>query len=162
VTATVVDLRGTMSHFATGVTVVSTLDADGLPIGTTASAVSSVSLDPPLVLVCLARTSNTLAALRWHGAFAVNVLAGDHADLALAFAQPGPCEAWGDGPPPAAATGSPLVPDALAVLDCALHDVLPGGDHAIVLGRVVATAATDDERAPLLSFRRRLGGPEAV
>jgi flavin reductase (DIM6/NTAB) family NADH-FMN oxidoreductase RutF len=162
VTATAADLRATMSRFATGVTVVSTLGEDGAPLGTTASAVASVSLDPPLVLVCLGHASHTLAALRRHGAFVVNVLHDEQVELAHAFAQPGPCEAWGDGPPAAAASGSPRVPDALATLDCELHDVLPGGDHAIVLGRVVATGAASEQRAPLLSFGRRIGGPGAV
>jgi flavin reductase (DIM6/NTAB) family NADH-FMN oxidoreductase RutF len=152
VTATAVDLRGAMSRFATGVTVVSTYGADGAPVGTTASAVASVSLDPPLVLVCLAHTSNTLAALRRHGGFAVNVLAGEHSELAIRFARPAV----------AAAQDGPVVPGALAVLECELHDVLPGGDHAIVLGRVVATSVAEDERTPLLTFRSRLGAPAGL
>jgi flavin reductase (DIM6/NTAB) family NADH-FMN oxidoreductase RutF len=154
-----VDLRETMSRFATGVTVVSTLGEDGEPLGTTASAVASLSLDPPLVLVCLARSSHTLAALRLHGAFGVSVLADGHAGLALEFAQPGPSAAWGEGPPAAGVTRSPLIPDALAVLDCSVHDILPGGDHVIVIGRVLATEAPAGERPPLLSYRSALGGP---
>jgi flavin reductase (DIM6/NTAB) family NADH-FMN oxidoreductase RutF len=113
--------------------------------------VSSVSLDPPLVLVCLAHTSHTLAALRGHGGFAINVLAGEHADLAVQFARPAT----------AAADDGPVVPGALAVLECDLHDILPGGDHAIVLGRVVATAVADEDRSPLLFFRSRLAAPDA-
>jgi flavin reductase (DIM6/NTAB) family NADH-FMN oxidoreductase RutF len=151
-TATTVDLRGAMSRFATGVTVVSTYDADGAPAATTASAVTSVSLDPPLVLVCLAHTSNTLAALRRHGGFAINVLAGEHANLAVEFARPAT---------PAAEDG-PVVPGALAVLECDVHEILPGGDHAIVLGRVVATAVADEERSPLLFFRSRLAAPDRL
>jgi flavin reductase (DIM6/NTAB) family NADH-FMN oxidoreductase RutF len=150
-----VDLREAMSHFATGVTVVSTRDGEGEPLGTTASAVASVSLDPPLVLVCLAHTSLTLQALLERDAFALNVLGADQSELALAFAQPGPCEAWGNVPPAVAHTGAPLLDGALAVLDCAVHEVLPGGDHAIVLGRVVATEVAGAGE-PLLAFRRRL------
>jgi flavin reductase (DIM6/NTAB) family NADH-FMN oxidoreductase RutF len=151
-----VDLRGAMGHFATGVTVVSTRGEDGEPLGTTASAVASVSLDPPLVLVCLAHTSQTLAALRRHEAFALNGLGAEQSALALAFAQPGPCEGWGDGPPAIARTGAPLLPAALATLDCAVHDVLPAGDHAIVLGRVLHTGVADEPREPLVTFRSRL------
>jgi flavin reductase (DIM6/NTAB) family NADH-FMN oxidoreductase RutF len=147
-----IDLRGAMSRFATGVTVVSSYAQDGAPVGTTASAVTSVSLEPPLVLVCLAHESHTLAALREHGGFAINVLAGEHAALAAEFARPAVAAA-GDGP---------VVPDALAVLECDLHDILPGGDHAIVLGRVVATAVADEDRSPLLAFRSRLGAPDEV
>lgn len=161
-TTAAVDLRSAMSRFATGVTVVTTCDAEGDPVGTTATAVTSLSLAPPLVLVCLARTSNTLAALQGRGAFAVNVLAEQHAALALAFARPGAADGWGPHAPAAGPTGSPFVPDAMAVLDCELHDVLHGGDHAIVVGRVVATETAEDERAPLLSFRRRLAGPGAL
>jgi flavin reductase (DIM6/NTAB) family NADH-FMN oxidoreductase RutF len=150
------DLREAMSHFATGVTVVSTRAESGAPLGTTASAVASVSLDPPLVLVCLAHSSLTLQALLRHGAFAINVLGAGHSELAHAFARPGPCEAWGDGPPAAVRTGAPLVDGALAALDCQLHEVLPGGDHAIVVGRVLATEVAADPADPLVSFRRRL------
>lgn len=150
-----VDLREAMGRFATGVTVVSTRGETGDPLGTTASAVASVSLEPPLVLVCLAHTSLTLQALRGHEAFALNVLAAEHSDLALAFAQPGPCEAWGEGPPVTGRSGVPLVDGALAVLDCAVHEVLDAGDHAIVLGRVLATELPADGE-PLLAFRSRL------
>jgi flavin reductase (DIM6/NTAB) family NADH-FMN oxidoreductase RutF len=150
VTATAVDLRGAMSRFATGVTVVGTYAPDGTPVGTTANAVSSVSLDPPLVLVCLAHESHTLAALRTHGGFAISVLAGEHADLAVAFARP------------AVAADGPVVPGALAVLECDVHDVLPAGDHAIVLGRVTATEVAGDARSPLLFFRSRLSAPDEL
>lgn len=151
-----VNLREAMSRFATGVTVVTTRGADGEPLGTTASAVASLSLEPPLVLVCLAHTSRTLSALRAHEAFAVNVLSAEQGDLAVAFARSGPCEAWGDEPPPVAATGVPLLGGALAALDCVLDDVLPGGDHAIVVGRVLATELHSEPPDPLLTFRRRL------
>jgi flavin reductase (DIM6/NTAB) family NADH-FMN oxidoreductase RutF len=151
-----VDLRGAMSHFATGVTVVSTRDTDGTPLGTTASAVTSVSLEPPLVLVCLGHASLTLQALIRHGAFAINVLAAEQSELALAFARPGPCEAWGDAPPAADQTGAPLLDGAIAQLDCAVHEVRSAGDHAIVLGRVVGTQVGEEPAEPLLAFRRRL------
>jgi flavin reductase (DIM6/NTAB) family NADH-FMN oxidoreductase RutF len=68
------DFRNAIGHFATGVTVVTSIGADGQPVGTTANAVSSLSLDPPLILVCFDRSSATLAAVLSHRAFAVNVL----------------------------------------------------------------------------------------
>jgi flavin reductase (DIM6/NTAB) family NADH-FMN oxidoreductase RutF len=135
----------------------------GEPLGATATAVTSVSLQPPLVLVCLARTSNTLAALRRRGSFAVNILHEQHAPLALAFARPGPCDAWCDGATATGPTGCPLLGDALAVLDCQVHAVVAAGDQHIVLGRVIATEASDEtQRRPLLSFSRRLAGPLAL
>jgi 3-hydroxy-9,10-secoandrosta-1,3,5(10)-triene-9,17-dione monooxygenase reductase component len=151
-----IDLRGAMGRFATGVTVVTTRDEDGAPLGTTASAVASASLDPPLVLVCLAYSSQTLAALRRHEAFALNVLGAEQGELALAFAQPGPCESWGDEPPAIARTGAPLLDAAIATLDCAVHEILPGGDHAIVLGRVLHTDVPEEPREPLVTYRSRL------
>src|SRR5205807_4605463 len=82
-------LRDAMSQFATGVTVITSRDALGWPVGTTVNALSSLSLDPPQILVCLAQTSRTLRALRQHRAFAVNVLAAHQRPLAALFAQPG-------------------------------------------------------------------------
>ena len=146
-------LRLGMGRFATGVTLVTTRDAAGRPAGTTANAVSSLSLDPPLLLVCLARTSLTLQALRRHGHFAVNVLAARHADAARRFARRGSAGAWETVEHRTGRTGSPRLDGALAVLDCALEHELPGGDHVIVVGRVldVETEAAGDE--PLLFYR---------
>ena len=81
------EFRNAMSHFATGVTVVTSVGADGTPVGTTANAVTSLSLDPPLILVCFDLASVTLAAIREHGAFAVNVLAAEQEHLSSGFAR---------------------------------------------------------------------------
>src|ERR1700749_3847552 len=83
------DFRQAMGHFATGVTVVTSIDGAGEPVGTTASAVSSLSLDPPLVLVCFDLGSLTLRAIRGHGAFAVNVLSAPQQHLSANFARRG-------------------------------------------------------------------------
>jgi 3-hydroxy-9,10-secoandrosta-1,3,5(10)-triene-9,17-dione monooxygenase reductase component len=146
-------LRHGMGRFATGVTLVTTRDAAGRPAGTTANAVTSLSLDPPLLLVCLARTSLTLAAIAGSGHFAVNVLGARHRDAARSFARRGSDGAWETVAHRAGHTGSPRVEGAITVLDCAVEQVLPGGDHEIVVGRVldVETGASDDE--PLLFFR---------
>ncbi len=82
------EFRAAMGHFATGVTVVTSVDADGAPVGTTANAVTSLSLDPPLILVCFDLSSLTLAAIRERGAFAVNVLAAEQKHLSAGFARP--------------------------------------------------------------------------
>src|ERR1700743_3910460 len=106
------DLREAMGLFATGVTVVTSIGADGEPVGTTANAVTSLSLEPPLVLVCFDLSSATLHALRGHGAFAVNVLGRRQRHLSANFAKRGLAAVW-DGvrhhrgptrsPPPAPA-----------------------------------------------------------
>src|ERR1700723_4585114 len=88
------EFRQAMGHFATGVTVVTSIGDDGEPVGTTASAVTSLSLDPPLVLVCFDRTSMTLRAIRGHGAFVVNVLAAPQERLSANFARRGLAAVW--------------------------------------------------------------------
>src|SRR2546430_6616026 len=88
------EFRDAMGHFATGVTVVTSVGADGAPVGTTANAVTSLSLDPPLILVCFDLGSQTLRAIRGHGAFVVNVLAAPQQHLSRNFARRGLAAAW--------------------------------------------------------------------
>jgi flavin reductase (DIM6/NTAB) family NADH-FMN oxidoreductase RutF len=147
------DFRAAMGHFATGVTVVTSVDADGAPVGTTANAVTSLSLDPPLILVCFDLASVTLAAIRQHGAFAVNVLAAGQQHLSAGFARRGLAAAWDHVRHRHGPTGSPRIDGVLAVLECTLEHRLPGGDHEIVIGRVrhVETSATPAD--PLVFFR---------
>jgi flavin reductase (DIM6/NTAB) family NADH-FMN oxidoreductase RutF len=148
-------LRDAMSRFATGVTVVTTLGPDGEPHGATANAFTSVSLDPPLILVCLAHTSNTLQALRVHGSFAVNVLSSEHEGLARSFARSGAEAAWDDHLP--GPTGSPLLAGVHAAIDCTVFAVYPGGDHDIVVGEVQHVLVDDEPGDALLWFRSTFG-----
>jgi 3-hydroxy-9,10-secoandrosta-1,3,5(10)-triene-9,17-dione monooxygenase reductase component len=147
------EFRHAMGHFATGVTVVTSIGDDGEPVGTTASAVTSLSLDPPLVLVCFDRTSLTLRAIRSHGAFVVNVLAAPQEHLSANFARRGLAAAW-DGirhrPGP---TGSPRLHDVLAALECTVENRMPGGDHEIVVGRVRDVEISAGNATPLLYWR---------
>lgn len=146
-------LRDALGCFATGVTVVTTLDAAGKPVGLTANSFTSVSLDPPLLLVCLARSAGTLPAFEANENFGVNVLhigqqptssrfAGREADRFAAA----PWEAWG--------TGVPLVTHSLASFECARHAMFDGGDHVILVGRVIRVRF-EPRRDPLLYFRGR-------
>jgi 3-hydroxy-9,10-secoandrosta-1,3,5(10)-triene-9,17-dione monooxygenase reductase component len=145
--------RHAMGHFATGVTVVTSVDAAGQPVGTTANAVSSLSLDPPLVLVCFDRSSQTLAAVRGHGAFAVNVLAAPQRHLSANFARRGLAAAWDEVQHRPGPTGSPRLAGVLAALECTVEHYLPGGDHEIVVGRVRDVETTGDDAAPLVFWR---------
>ena len=129
------EFRDAMGHFATGVTVVTSVGADGAPVGTTANAVTSLSLDPPLILVCFDLDSLTLQAIRGHGAFVVNVLAAAQRHLSANFARRGLAAAWDEVRHRHGPTGSPRLEDVLAVLECTVEHRLPGGDHAIVVGR---------------------------
>lgn len=154
-TVTAAEFRRAMGHFATGVTVITSVGRDGRPVGTTANAVSSLSLDPPLLLVCFDQSSQTLAAIRAHGAFAVNVLAAPQEELSANFARRGPTAVWDDVPHRPGLTGSPRLHGVLATLECTVEHRLPGGDHEIVVGRVRDAQTDDGESAPLLFWRGR-------
>jgi flavin reductase (DIM6/NTAB) family NADH-FMN oxidoreductase RutF len=153
VNATAEQIRHALGHFATGVTVVTSMGRDKAPVGTTASAVSSLSLTPPLLLVCLERRSETLHALREHGAFAINVLADGQQELSANFARRGVASTWAGVEHRRGVTGSPRLHGVLAVLDCALEQCLDGGDHEIVVGRLRELEVAGEDRAPLLHYR---------
>lgn len=150
---TAAEFREAMGHFATGVTVVTSVGRHGEPVGTTANAVSSLSLDPPLVLVCFDRASLTLAAIRAHGAFVVNMLAAQQRHLSANFARPGVAAAWDGVRHRPGFTGSPRLHDVLAAVECTVEYRLPGGDHEIVVGRVRGVEMAADGTAPLLYWR---------
>jgi 3-hydroxy-9,10-secoandrosta-1,3,5(10)-triene-9,17-dione monooxygenase reductase component len=144
-------LRIALGHFATGVTVVTAVGADGASHGSTANALASVSLEPPLLLVCLRDASLTLAALLETGRFAVNVLHERQRDVAQRFARR--AAPWNGVEQRPGRSGAPLIGGALATLECALHDVADGGDHRIVVGRVLAVEHPDAHARPLLFYR---------
>jgi flavin reductase (DIM6/NTAB) family NADH-FMN oxidoreductase RutF len=152
---TPVAFRHAMGQFATGVTVVTTVGPHGQPVGTTANAVSSVSLDPPLLLVCFDRSSQTLAAIGTHGAFVVNILAAPQEELSANFARRGLAADWDDVPHRPGRTGSPRLHGVLATLECTVEHRLPGGDHEIIVGRVRHVQAGDSDAPPLLFWRGR-------
>jgi flavin reductase (DIM6/NTAB) family NADH-FMN oxidoreductase RutF len=146
-------VRHALGHFATGVTVVTSRTDGGVPVGTTASAVSSLSLTPPLLLVCLERSSQTLAAIRDHEAFAINVLAEGQERLSVHFAGRGAAASWENVSYRLGATGSPHLNEVLAVLDCRLEDCLGRGDHEIVVGRLLTLERNDKDVGPLLHYQ---------
>ena len=151
------DFRRGMGRFATGVTVVTSVDPAGQPVGTTASAVTSLSLDPPLLLVCLDCGSLTLAAVRSHGAFVVNVLTACQRHLSANFARRGQAAAWDEVRHRPGPTGSPRLHGVLAALECTVEHYLPGGDHQIVIGRVHEVETGDEATAPLLYWQGAYG-----
>jgi flavin reductase (DIM6/NTAB) family NADH-FMN oxidoreductase RutF len=149
-----VGLRTVLGQFATGVTVVAA--GSKTPSGMTANAFTSVSIDPPLILICLTRGSELCDVVLKEGHFAVSVLASHQEGLARYFANHarprGAAEfaevRWSPGP----GTGAPVLEDALAWLDCAVMTSLQGGDHEIFLGSVLASGA-EPERDALMFFR---------
>lgn len=126
--------RKALGCFPTGVTVMTTVDGAGRPVGVTVSAFSSLSLNPPLVLFCLDHHTGGLDAFR-SGHFAVNVLREDQREMSIRFASRRDDKFEGQ-PTRTGATGCPLLPDSLAVLECAVERVVEGGDHVIFIGKV--------------------------
>jgi flavin reductase (DIM6/NTAB) family NADH-FMN oxidoreductase RutF len=146
--------RETMGRFATGVCVVTALSPHG-PAGLTTNAVTSLSLEPPLLLVCFDNASRTLPIVREAGRFAVNVLRAGQADLAKTFASKDlmPAEKF-EAVTHTVEDGVPVLDGALAWLACDLQAMHPGGDHTIGVGAVTQMDAEEGEDGePLLFFR---------
>ena len=130
------DLRRALGAFATGVTVVTTMDADGSPRGFTANSFTSVSLDPPLILVCLAKRAASCPVFQAAESFAVNILSEDQKAVSTAFSSPG-VDRFTTVDWSARATGCPILADVVAWLDCRMQEVVDAGDHYILIGRIV-------------------------
>lgn len=137
------EFRDTLARWASGVTIVTARDGDE-PVGMTAASFSSLSLDPPLVLVCIARTAQSHDPLVSAPGFAIHVLGSAQAEMSARFARPGPGKFEGL-PDERGPFEAPLLPFGVARLACAHHSALDGGDHTILVGRVVDTrlAGTD-------------------
>jgi flavin reductase (DIM6/NTAB) family NADH-FMN oxidoreductase RutF len=146
------EYRALMGRFATGVTVVTTMDERGHPAGLTANSLSSVSLEPCLLSIAVERWSESLPALLAHGRFAVNILHVEQEDLARVFASPARREErwagvdWHPSP-----LGCPILEGSLAWFDCSVWKTVEAGDHALILGEISGGAGTEDE--PLVYYR---------
>lgn len=151
--------REAMAHLAAPVSVVTALDPAGRRRGFTATSVTSVSLDPPLVLVGVGRESSCHAALTGAREFAVNVLGEEHGDLARRFATHGVDRFAGSGFAAWPGTGTPYLPGAKVLLRCRTTDVVRAGDHDLVLGAVTEAHTGDPATAPLLWYRRAFHTP---
>ena len=144
--------RSALSQLAAGTSIVTLCDQDGHKLGLTATAVTSVSLDPPLVLVCIDNRARTAAALKAHTPFVLHFLAADQESLARRFASPIPNKFDGVAHY-LTANGCPQLEDVLASVECVPYQVHPGGDHIIVIGRVVEVHVGGDDLLPLIYFR---------
>ncbi len=144
--------REAMSRLASGVSIVTSADTEGAPFGLTATAVCSVSLEPPIVLASLASTSATHDAVVAGARFALNFLSRTNADLAGRFSSSATDKfvglEWTPG-----VTGCPVLPDALAVCECVLERTVPAGDHSVFFGRVVGVGIEEGQGEPLIHFR---------
>ena len=147
--------RQLLGRFATGVTVVTARGPRGGPIGMTASSVASVSLDPPLVLVCVDRGHDMHAALEAGEHFVLNILAADQEALSRRFAEDDENRFDGVGYKENR-HGIALLDGALAAIDCVKRTAVPGGDHTVFIGLVTGGSVTD--RRPLLYYRGGYAG----
>lgn len=149
------EFRTALRSFATGVTVVTTRDREGLPSGLTASAFTSVSLDPPLVLICVDHGATAHPDFRERGWFAVNILRREQEALSRRFAVSGGDKFRGvachEG-----RTGLPLLDGALATLECRIVEAHEAGDHTIFIAQVEAASVT--EGRPLVYFHGNYQG----
>jgi flavin reductase ActVB len=140
-----------VARFASGVTIVATRDADGAPHGFTASSFCSVSLDPPLVCVCVAHTARCHTVFAARDDFSVNVLRPTHADLATWFARSGD-DKFTRGDFRFTGRHTVVLDDALAVLRCVVHSRFEAGDHTILVGEVRQAEVSSGD--PLVYFDR--------
>ena len=146
------ELRRVMGHFATGVTIITTRGADGTPYGLTANAFTSLSLDPPLCLVCVDRKAESFAHFYDSKVFTVNVLTEEQTDLSTRFAKSGGNKFDGLAYE-TNACGVPILDGTLAHLECALTETHEAGDHVIHVGQVENFAIRGGR--PLLFFQGR-------
>lgn len=145
--------RRTLSCLAGGVTVVTARRPDGTPSGLTATSVCSVSLEPPLILVCLERDTRTHGVVGAAGSYAVNLLRAGQEGLARHFARDVD-DKFDEVPHESGVVGAPILGDALGFLECVVVKTLPAGDHTIYVGEVrQAGAESREEAEPLLYFR---------
>jgi flavin reductase (DIM6/NTAB) family NADH-FMN oxidoreductase RutF len=148
--------RHVMSHFASGVSVVSTVDEAGRAHGMTVNALTSVSLDPLLVLFCCEKDASLHAPLLRSGSWAVSMLTLDQADVSQWFSareRRGTDQFAALEVRPGRHTGASILDEALAWLECRTWATYDGGDHTIVVGEVVAAGVIDAEAAPLLYYK---------
>ncbi len=151
------EFRRVLGHYPTGVTVV-TAATGGTPVGLAIGSFGSVSLDPPLVMFCPGKSSNSWPAIQSSGSFCVNVLAEDQAEVSSLFAGRAP-DKFADVAWSTRATGSPVIEGCLAWIDCTIETTHEAGDHWIVVGRVADLGVSRPEAGPLIFFK---GGYGAV
>jgi flavin reductase (DIM6/NTAB) family NADH-FMN oxidoreductase RutF len=149
--------RKALGCFATGVTIITTTDAANQPVGITANSFTSLSLDPPLVLFCLDRKSASFAAFHKNRHFAVNILRDSQQELSRTFARSVP-DKWTGVPFETWDTGCPILPDSLAALECDVDEIIEGGDHVILIGKVRRIRMEEGDCQPLVYFRGKYAG----
>ena len=150
-----VEFRPARGNFCTGVTIVTGMDGD-VPVGFAAQSFVSLSLDPPLIGVCPAKTSSSWPRIRAAGNFCINILAADQLAICQTMAQSG-ADKFADIDWHSGVTGAPIIKGGLAYVDCTLVDEHEAGDHTIAVGQVKHFKLLDSEAQPLLFMRSGYG-----
>lgn len=147
------EFRNVIGHFASGVTVITTT-VDGTPFGTTASAVTSLSLEPPMVLIAMNQSSETGRAIATQGTFAINILGEGHGEIAVRFARKGG-EKFAGVELAEGTYAGPLLADALAHVECRVTEQVVAGTHVVFIAQALVASARPG--APLAYFRGQFG-----
>ena len=131
--------RQIAGQWLTGVAVVTSMESTGEPCGMTMSSVTSLSLDPPMFLICMDQRARSLAAIQHSGSVCINYLGESQRDIAVSFSRPGE-DRFGAVTFSLGETGAPIIDGVIAYVECRLRAVHPGGDHCIVIGDAVGGA----------------------
>ena len=150
-----IEFRNAMGHFASGVTVVTVSDGQGGVGGLTANAFSSLSLDPPLILICVDTSSQALQYIEAEKAFTVHFLADTQEETAISFAQHGSGKAHGVEWE-LSERGTPRLTEYTVALECQLENELEGGDHVIIVGRVLDISTHKNDSLPLTYYKGQI------
>ncbi len=148
--------RNAWSSFATGVTVITTVEPDGLVHGMTASSVTSVSLDPPLVLAVIGESRQSHGLIESTGRFGMSILDAAQTDIAKHFATPPESRGDLDSSKIAQLAGTPIIANSIAAMDCKVSAAYKAGDHTVFVGEVEAIEVGTGD--PLVWFQRQFGG----
>ncbi len=149
------DFRTVLGHFPTGVTVVTSAGTDR-PIGVAIGSFASISLDPPLVGFFLGTRSGSWPPMEASGYFCVNVLCQDQLELCGLMASKADDKFDGVETEAAPGSGAPILPDVHAVIDCRIHQVVPAGDHNLIIGRVLSLESRRDA-PPMVFYKGQYG-----
>ncbi len=149
-----IEFRKAAGQFMTGVTVVTTIDGAGERFGLTANSFTSVSLDPPLILICIGNDTSTVKAFEAGNGFVVHVLSAEQRNVAMQFASKG-IDRFEGLDVEEGFNGLPVVSGVLAAFECSLANIYEGGDHLIFVGKVEALRLSDSDSPALGYFRGR-------
>jgi flavin reductase (DIM6/NTAB) family NADH-FMN oxidoreductase RutF len=145
------NFKKTLGQFVTGVSVITTLDQDAQPVGITINSLTSLSLEPALILFCIKKESHLIDIIKHHQAFALNILTLDQSDISNMFAL-NATNKWEKTPFSYHENGLPILDDTQATITCSVYQMLDGGDHMIIIGQV-SDLAYNTSKSPLVYFQ---------